>query len=64
MPNQHKTPLLGWHPSDPTLKPWVKGEAERLGVTVREFLDEALAEKRQRTAEREAARYAGTEGSA
>lgn len=43
MSSQHKTKLLGWHPSDPTLKPWVKAEAGRRGVPQREILDEALA---------------------
>lgn len=48
MPNKHKTRLIGWHSADPTLKQWVKAEAGRRGITEREFLDEALAEKRQR----------------
>jgi hypothetical protein len=53
MPNQHKTKLLGWHPSDPTLKPWVEDEAERLGVSVRELLDRALRDFRERTTKKE-----------
>lgn len=48
MPNQHRTKYIGWHPSDPTLQPWVDGEAERRGVTRRELLDEALSEYRAR----------------
>jgi hypothetical protein len=47
MPNQHKNALLGWNPADPTLKPWVKAEAERRGMTIRELLDEALGAYRK-----------------
>jgi hypothetical protein len=43
MTGKNKTPLIGWHSADPTLKPWIKAEAERRGQTVREFLDEVLA---------------------
>lgn len=44
MPNApHKTPLIGWHSTDPTLKQWVKDEASRRGITERELLDEALS---------------------
>jgi hypothetical protein len=48
VPNQHKTPFFGWHPSDPELKPWVEAEASRRGVTRREILDEALSDYRRR----------------
>ena len=49
MPNQHKTGSISWHPDDPTLKPWIKAEAERRGMeTMRELLDEALSEYRDR----------------
>jgi hypothetical protein len=43
MPGQNKTPLIGWHSADPTLKAWVEAQAARRGVTAREILDEALA---------------------
>lgn len=43
MPGKNKTPLIGWHSVDPTLKPWVEAEAERRGITLREFLDAVLA---------------------
>lgn len=48
MPDKHKTPTIVWHSADPTLKPWIQHEAERLGITVRELLDKALAEFRAR----------------
>ena len=50
MPNQHKTKSVNWHPSDPTLRPWLEGEADRQRRTLREILDEALSEYRQRRA--------------
>ena len=40
--------MIAWKPSDPTLKPWVKDEAARRGITERELLDEALAEYREK----------------
>jgi hypothetical protein len=43
---KNRTPLIGWHSADPTLKPWVKAEASRRGITERELLDEALSEYR------------------
>jgi len=46
MPNRHKNPTISWHSADPTLKPWVKAEAERRGITDKALLDEALAEYR------------------
>ena len=48
MTGKNATPLIGWHSTDPTLKPWIVAEAERRGITVRELLDEALAEYRVR----------------
>jgi hypothetical protein len=50
MPNRHKNPGISWHPADPTLKPWIKAEAERQGLTGKALLDEALAEYRARRA--------------
>lgn len=47
MPNQHKTPMLGWHPPA-ELSAWVKAEAKRRGVPYRVLLDEALAQYRER----------------
>lgn len=41
MPNQHKTPMLGWHPPA-ELSAWVRAEAERRGVHLKVILDEAL----------------------
>lgn len=55
MPNRHKTPLLGWHPADPTLKPWVADRARRAGITVREYLDRLLAEHRKEVEQQETA---------
>jgi hypothetical protein len=43
MPGQNKTKLIGWHSADPTLKGWVEAEASRRGMSIREFLDGALA---------------------
>jgi hypothetical protein len=48
MTGKNATPLIGWHSTDPTAKPWVKAEASRRGITERELLDEALAEYRAR----------------
>lgn len=54
MTGKNATPLIGWHSVDPSLKPWVLEEVERRGITVRELLDEALAEYRaRRTASQE-----------
>ena len=50
MPGKNKTPLIGWHSEDPTLKPWITDEAKRRGQTVREFLDHVLARFRRETA--------------
>lgn len=44
MPNQHKTALLGWHPSSAEDAAWVRTEAERRGVDLKVVLDEMLAE--------------------
>jgi len=46
MPNQHKTPLLGWHPSSAEDAAWIRAEAERRGVDLKVVLDEAIAEYR------------------
>lgn len=43
MPNQHKTRLLGWHPSSPDDVEWVRDEAKRTSTPLRVLLDEALA---------------------
>jgi hypothetical protein len=48
MTGKNKTPLIGWHSADPTLKPWVKAEAGRRGIKERELLDEALSEYRDK----------------
>ena len=40
MPGKNKTPLLGWHPRDPRVAPWIRAEAERRGVTVSTILNE------------------------
>lgn len=48
MPNQHKNPGISWHPSDPTLKPWIKAEAERRETTDKTILDEGMGEYRAR----------------
>lgn len=45
MPNQHKTPMLGWHPPA-ELSAWARAEAERRGVPLKVILNEALAEYR------------------
>jgi hypothetical protein len=47
MPGQNKTPLIGWHSEDSTLKPWITARAEQAGTTVREYLDRLLAEHRK-----------------
>jgi hypothetical protein len=44
----HKTPTIGWHSADPSLKPWVQDEAERRGITIRELLDEVVGAYRKR----------------
>ncbi len=48
MPNKHKNPGISWHSDDPTLKPWIKAEAEQRETTASAVLDEALAEYRAR----------------
>jgi hypothetical protein len=55
--SRNKTPLIGWHSEDPTLKPWIEAQAAREGQTVREFLDGVLG------AEREHRELAGLVGS-
>jgi len=42
MPNQHKTPLLGWHPQSAELLLWVRAESARRDVPMSRILDEAL----------------------
>ena len=51
MTGKNKTPLIGWHSADPTLKPWIEAEAQRRGQTVREFLDKVLGRVRREMAE-------------
>lgn len=43
MHGEHKTPLLGWHPSSAEDAAWIRAEAERRGVKVSALLNEALA---------------------
>ena len=50
MPNQHKTPMLGWHPPA-ELSAWARAEAERRGVALSVILTEALAAAYQKQAE-------------
>lgn len=49
MTGKNATPLIGWHSADPTLKPWIREEAQRRGITDTALLDEALAEYRENT---------------
>lgn len=50
MPGQHKTKLLGWHPTSAEDSAWVRAEAERRGGkdkgALTRLLDEALADLR------------------
>ena len=46
MPNQHKTPLLGWHPPA-GLAAWVRAEAKRRDVPLKDILNEALTRYRE-----------------
>jgi hypothetical protein len=48
MPNQHKNKLIGWNPTDPTMKQWIRDEAERRGVDQKVLLDEMAAEYREK----------------
>lgn len=48
MTGKNATPLIGWHSTDHTLKPWIEEEAERRHITQRELLDEALGEYREK----------------
>lgn len=52
MPNQHKTPLLGWHPPA-ELAAWVRDRAERRGVAIKVILNEAVALYREKTEKEE-----------
>ena len=47
MPNQHATPMLGWHPPA-ELSAWVKAEARRRGVPYKVILNEAVADYRDK----------------
>jgi len=53
MPNQHKTPLLGWHPESAELAAWARAEAKRRDVDLKVILDEALAEYRRKVEQQE-----------
>jgi hypothetical protein len=44
----HKNPSISWHPDDSTLKPWIKAEAGRRGITDKAVLEEMAAEYRER----------------
>lgn len=48
MPSQHKTKLLGWHPTSAEDSAWVRAEAQRRGVDLKVVLDEMLSEYRER----------------
>jgi hypothetical protein len=47
VPNQHKTPLLGWHPPAED-SAWVRAEAKRRDVDLKVVLNEMLSEYRAR----------------
>lgn len=51
---RNKTPLIGWHSEDPTLKKWIVEQAEQAGVTIREYLDRLLAKERKRVERQQA----------
>ena len=44
----HKNPSISWHPDDSTLKPWIKAEAGRRGITDKAVLEEMAAEYREK----------------
>ena len=49
MPSQHAQPdLISWRSKDPTLRQWIRDEAERRGVDQKVLLDDALAEYREK----------------
>lgn len=50
MPNQHATPMLGWHPPA-ELGAWARAEAERRAVPLKVVLDEALTLYREHVTE-------------
>jgi len=52
MPNQHKTPLLGWHPPA-DLGAWLRDQAKRRGVALKVILNEAAALYREHTEKEE-----------
>jgi hypothetical protein len=48
MPSQHATSLISWRSKDPTLRQWIRDEADRRGVDQKEVLDEMAAEYREK----------------
>jgi len=48
MPNQHKNPMIAFHPDDPTLKPWVEATAEAEDTSLKAVAERALSEYRAR----------------
>ena len=49
MPSQHAQPdLISWRSKDPTLRQWIRDEAERRGVDQKVVLDEMAAEYREK----------------
>jgi hypothetical protein len=48
MPSQHATPLISWRSKDPTLRQWIRNEADRRGVDQKVVLDEMAAEYREK----------------
>lgn len=49
MPSQHAQPdLISWRSKDPTLRQWIRDEAERRGVDQKVLLDEMAAEYREK----------------
>ncbi len=48
MPNQHATDLISWRSKDPTLRQWIRDEAERRGMDQKVLLDEMAAEYREK----------------
>lgn len=43
MPGKNKYPLIGAHLEDADLVAWVRNEATRRGITIKDILTEALA---------------------
>ena len=48
MPSQHPYVPLSWRSKDPTLRQWIRDEAERRGVDQKVVLDEMAAEYREK----------------